>query len=350
VFGITTSGVACCAAGRSGQPVVNADQTVIIVWDAATRTQHFIRQASFKSEGDDFGFIVPSPTQPTLGETGDEAFRFLRKLTEPETKRVSQTSGGLGCGCAGAKLDMKAGGVTSAVTVLDQKAIAGYDAAVLEATSSDALVDWLRENDYAYSPEVAAWAQPYVEQGWKFTALKVAKDKGESANKDVATKALRLSFQTERPLFPYREPDSTASAKSLGASSRLLRIYFLAGGRYEGQLTESSPWTGRVAWANELAAADRKKTLELLGLPDAAAPDRLWLTEFEDNWPYAVAPADVYFARDDDQGSRRRDPIIEYVYSPWTSDLVMYGLLGLAIAHRLWRRCTRVKACPPRTT
>jgi len=56
--------LACCPAPRSGQAVVNADQTVILIWDAATKTQHFIRKASFKSEADDFGFLVPSPSKP----------------------------------------------------------------------------------------------------------------------------------------------------------------------------------------------------------------------------------------------------------------------------------------------
>ena len=58
---------ACCPAPPSGKPVVNADQTVLMIWDGATKTQHFIRQASFKSEADDFGFLVPTPTQPTEG-------------------------------------------------------------------------------------------------------------------------------------------------------------------------------------------------------------------------------------------------------------------------------------------
>jgi hypothetical protein len=65
---------ACCPAPPSGKAVVNADQTVLIIWDAATKTEHFIRQASFKSEADDFGFLVPSPTQPELDESGNEAF------------------------------------------------------------------------------------------------------------------------------------------------------------------------------------------------------------------------------------------------------------------------------------
>src|SRR5262245_64412453 len=79
---------ACCPAGPTGKPVVNADQTVIIIWDAATKMQHFIRKASFKSEADDFGFLVPSPSQPELDESGNDAFPYLLKLTEPEIKNV----------------------------------------------------------------------------------------------------------------------------------------------------------------------------------------------------------------------------------------------------------------------
>ena len=69
----------CCPAPRRGQPVVNADQTVILIWDAATKTEHFIRQASFKSEAEDFGFLVPSPSRPELDESGNEAFGFLSR-------------------------------------------------------------------------------------------------------------------------------------------------------------------------------------------------------------------------------------------------------------------------------
>src|SRR6185312_5209488 len=52
----------CCPAPPPGQHVVNADQTVILIWDAANQTQHFVRQASFKSQADNFGFLVPSPS------------------------------------------------------------------------------------------------------------------------------------------------------------------------------------------------------------------------------------------------------------------------------------------------
>ena len=59
-FCLASTAPACCPVPPRGKPVVNADQTVVILWDAATQTQHFIRQASFKSEADDFGFLVPT--------------------------------------------------------------------------------------------------------------------------------------------------------------------------------------------------------------------------------------------------------------------------------------------------
>src|SRR5262249_44595425 len=84
---------ACCPAPPSGKPVVNADQTVIMIWDAAAKTQHFIRKASFQSEADDFGFLIPSPSEPELDESGNEAFPLLAKLTEPETRKVARSRG-----------------------------------------------------------------------------------------------------------------------------------------------------------------------------------------------------------------------------------------------------------------
>ena len=340
---------ACCPAPPGGRPVVNADQTVIIIWDAATKMQHFIRQASFKSDADDFGFLIPSPSEPELSESGNDAFPTLLKLTEPEIKTMPRPTGGGGCGCCllGCA-DQAAPGLANkaepAVKVLQEKMVAGFHAKVLEAKTTQGLIDWLKENGYAYSPEVAAWAKPYVEQGWMITALKVAKEKDakkDPASKTVAAAALRMSFKTDRPLFPYREPDSTSAAKSLSANSRLLRIYFIGDARYKGELTKDDAWTGKVAWAGKLSAETRQKLLDRLKLPETTGPAEWWLTEFEDQWPYRVAPADLYFARDDVQTDVRREPIIRYVAAPWPTDITAYALAASLIVPpivRRWRR------------
>jgi hypothetical protein len=325
---------ACCPAPPRGRPVVNADQTVIIIWDADSKTEHFIRQASFKSDADDFGFLVPTPTEPSLDESGNDAFPYLLKLTEPEKVKVSRPSGG-GCACGGSA-GVK--GVRSDVRVLAEKLVAGFRAVVLEAESADALVRWLNEHGYAFSPEVEAWAKPYVEARWKITALRVAKDAKSNDQKTVAASALRMSFKTDRPLFPYREPDPTKQAALLGAKDRLLRIYFVGDARYRGELTEQVPWTGHVAWANELRPEDRKKLLGMLRLPETTGPAEWWLTEFEDPWPYQPAPADVYFARDGDQNPVKRPPVFEYTASALPTDVTAYAIGAVLLLPPVFRR------------
>ncbi|HLW68745.1 MAG TPA: DUF2330 domain-containing protein [Gemmataceae bacterium] len=329
---------ACCPAPPSGKPVVNADQTVIIIWDAATKTEHFIRKASFKSLADEFGFLIPTPAQPKLEESGNEAFSFLQRLTEPERQKQPRPRG-TSCSCdAGPESSVT---FSKAVNVLDEKLVAGFHAAVLEAQSAEALVGWLKENGYAFPPEVEAWARPYVEAGWKITALKVAKDKDAQDKPSVAASALRMSFKTDRPLFPYREPDSKNSAQALGAKQRLLRVYFLADGRFQGELTKEVPWTGKAAWANKLSPADRAKTLELLNLPATTGPAEWWLTEFEDPWPYRTAPADLYFSRSPNQNGIKRPPIIEYVSTSWPTDGAAYAIAGALVLPPLVRRIRR---------
>lgn len=345
----STSSDACCPAMRRGEQVVNADQTVIIIWDPVEKVQHFIRQASFKGDADDFGFLVPSPSQPELSESGNEAFPYLMKLTEPEIKTMKRSTGGGGCGlaCSDApEVASKSAPDAKSVTVLDQKRVAGFDAVVLETKSSEALVKWLKDHGYAFSPEIEAWAKPYVEKDWKITALKVAKkdDKGAKEEKNgkdhksVSAAALRMSFKTERPLFPYREPDYKSAADSLNPNGRLLRIYFLADGRYEGELTKDQKWTGTVAWAGKLDAEQRKKMLEHLKLPEKTGPAEWWLTEFEDRWPYKVAPADVYFGRDANQNSVRREPIVRYVSAPFPTDVGSYAIVAVIFLPAIWLR------------
>jgi hypothetical protein len=190
----------CCPAGRDGQPVVNADQTVVMIWDAEKKVQHFIRQATFRSEDTDVGFLVPTPSVPELEESGNDAFPLLAQFTAPEIKYLAKppARGGGGCGCGGVDPDLEARNAPAAgvVQVLAQKQVAGFDAQVLAATTSESLVEWLNAHGYSFSPEVATWAEPYIRDGWKITALQVARRAGETADggqTSGADRSLRLA-------------------------------------------------------------------------------------------------------------------------------------------------------------
>lgn len=290
-FGVAPSAFACAAVTIARGHVVNADQSVIMIWDRERKRQHFIRQANFKTDAPDVGFVVPSPSRPQLEESGNQAFASLKEITRPY---VTSPSFSIGCSVAsGVPLR------ESNVRVVEEKRVAGYDATVLTARSGKDLVAWLEKNGYPYSPAMAEWAVPYLGGDWHFTVLKVAK--GSLAAKEIKTSALRISFRTERPLFPYREPESALAKKKLDVTARLLRIYFIAGERYRGEIDGGRKWSGKAVWAGEITE-DRERLLRELKLPASTGPHKWWLTEFEDHWPYEKAAGDVYFSRDADQG------------------------------------------------
>lgn len=275
---------ACCAVAENGTPVVNADQTVILWWDRANQTEHFIRRASFRGGGDSVGFLVPSPSRPQLEESGDDAFPYLAKLTRP-----APSGGGFPLGCSVASPIAR-----NEVRVIEEKSVAGYNAVVLTAGSGDALLKWLASNSYAFGPETAAWAEPYVKNGWYISAMKIPKSKG-TGEKPTTASALRITFKTDKPLFPYREPDSRSDASRLGMKNRLLRIYFVGDVSYEGHFSTGQSWPAAVRYGSPLKESERSRLIQLLGLPSSAGPSKAWLTEFEHPWPYGIAPGDVYF-------------------------------------------------------
>jgi Uncharacterized protein conserved in bacteria (DUF2330) len=317
--------VACCAVAPDSRSVVNADQTVIMVWDAEKKTQHFIRQASFKSDAADVGFLVPTPSRPQLEESGDAAFATLRKITTP----MMQSKGmvvPLGCSAAAPR-------GKSSVVVVEEKRVAGFDATVLTAANGTDLANWLRDHGYSYSPQVAEWAHPYVAGGWMMVALKVAKPQDGRAQPNLAAAALRLSFKTERPLFPYREPESAVAAKKLGTSDRLLRIYFISDGQYRGTVGGDGAWSGRVVWSGDITR-HRAGLLRDLKLPADTGPAQWWLTKFDDQWPYARAAGDVHFSRTANQQVTQRSPAPD----GFQCDLALTGFLAMAALRPFRRR------------
>ena len=60
--------LACAVVPPVNQPVAIANESAIIIWDSANKTEHFIRRASFQTMAKDFGFLVPTPAQPELAE------------------------------------------------------------------------------------------------------------------------------------------------------------------------------------------------------------------------------------------------------------------------------------------
>src|SRR5215510_1917014 len=160
-------GRACAPVPRPGQYVRIAEESAIIVWDEETRTQHFIRRATFNTDAPDFGFLVPTPAEPALAEVNDSAFDHLeyfirpKEIVKTEFAGVDFTPTLFSYFLLSRSVRDSATNV-SAVRTLSTQRVAGYDAVVLEADNAAELNRWLGKHGYASTPSLTEWLAPYV--------------------------------------------------------------------------------------------------------------------------------------------------------------------------------------------
>jgi hypothetical protein len=318
----------CAALPPRGFSVEVAEESAIIYWDAAQNLQHFIRRASFKTDAKDFGFLVPTPTAPILVEAQDLAFRLLATITAPEIIYKTETRyvfrlplPEVVYKSAAAVDDARYVGAAAPVQVLHEQTVAGYDAAVLQASDASALKAWLEKNGYPTSPDLEEWLKFYIENRWTITAFKVSKDSSKGSNT-----AVHMTFKTDKPFFPYREPAGQRKGGTLG--SRLLRIYFLADASYSGKIGTSDEWPGWSVWSDKVEK-DAKALADALKLsPFTTTP---WLTEFEDRSSPRPGTDEVYFTQNKYKTAVHRPPDIRVTYQDVNlfGYVVLLGLVGL---------------------
>ena len=269
---------ACAAAPRRGEFIDVNSEEAIILYDAKTKTEHFIRRANFRTEAKDFGFLVPTPTKPELGETNSSIFVTLHSATAPrqvESGNVRRIVMKRNEPQAAAR----AGGAPGGPEILGKGQSAGYAYVILRADDVDGLKKWLQDNQYDSRPELIEWLKWYVDNKWIITAFKVLQE--PNSRNDRWAKSIRMSFSTDKPFYPYREPEDM---RTKAGGQRSLRVFYLGDSRVAGQLGGDGNWPGRTAWANALPEPSLNYMVDILGMPkDAAnesqgaemAPDRV---------------------------------------------------------------------------
>ena len=317
---------ACAPAPRHGERVDVAEESAVIVWDPTTKTEHFIRRATFTGEAREFGFLVPTPTVPVLARVDDDVFDRMQekttRRTEYRTEQVVDWTPLLFMPFVRSRKGEGAAGARPPVEVLSTQKVAGYDAAILGANDATALSQWLAGNGYATTPDLAEWLEVYVRQGWIVSAFKIDK---EADAITVRTSAVRMSFVTERPFFPYREPASQREGTSV---PRVLKVWFIGPERITGRVG-GQPWPGQMYWSESV------KDHEVGGVKVAPGAR---MTAFEDHATPRPGVDDLYFQRDADQREVVPAPLVETEVETThvPADLVLAPVL--VIASVLWRR------------
>ncbi len=323
---------ACAPAPPKGAEVRIADEEAVIVWDPATKTETFIRRAQFHSTARSFGFLVPTPTKPELGEAGDDLFAALADEIKPEL--VIDKSGTtfeiapvlLMCGGGAKKGEPEP---AAAVRVIQSAHVAGMNATTVEADDPAALAAWLGEHGFDASPELQAWLAPFVAQHWKITAFVIGTDQREGTQFETSTKSVKMTFTADAPFYPYSEPELPRNG-TMSSPPRMLRVFFVSDQRYTGRLGEG-PWTASTLFSAPVE------------FPPSRGIAGKRTTVFIDETPVRAGHDEVTFVPHKDQSEVRPPPFV--VKRPRHILIPVEGFVLVAIIAFLviWRK---VKARP----
>jgi hypothetical protein len=278
---------AACGAFFKRGPTVTVPslqvEQVLILHDPVKEQEHFIRQLSFRDAKEPFGFVVPTPSRPTVARVASSPFAELAKQFPPE--------GGLGLllglGGGGMSHSRRAGsGAAPAVTVLSKERIGSFTAFVLAATDASALERWLKENSFETTPESRAWLSHYVAVGFYFTAFRYEPD-AKVAGTTVKSETVRISFATPLPFYPYQEPVHPQPEANV---PRVLAVWFVSPERSipVANVTDDAGSHVRRPWAEDTThpatkAVDLRPSLgPLADLLPGAPGDALVMQTFED--------------------------------------------------------------------
>lgn len=274
--GSCAAAMACCVVTLSNSLVAMMDQTNIIVWEADTKTEHFIRNAKFATDAPNLGFIAPTPSIPKMEEVDPAAFETIRRaIVEFQTEARKRLPATLS----------KSSGSSPRPEVIQVANIAGFKAVTLKASNAQGLAIWMKENGFITTPSIQTWTEFYIKKGWYLTAFKVSTVQGRAE-----TGLVKLSFQTDRPFNPYYVPSYNIGAREPGSMGLL--VYFIAAGRYAPigkpplYVHSTSPLVGKPA-------TDVIAQLKLKSLPGETTVTTL----LDHAFPRSDSKDDVYFER-----------------------------------------------------
>lgn len=270
--------LACMPVGGPGGSVVLTNEDVVIVWDKEHGVEHFIRQAAFAGDGKEFGFIVPSPAEPEFAVADERVFSLLRS-------QIPRPSEPMSIGCAKAETMAVP---ASTVSVLRTEQVGDYKATVLKAADGAALSAWLHNNGFVTSPSTPEWLQGYAARNWVFTAFKFSGDLSQG----LETQAIRMSFKTDHPEYPYSMPRDDWAA----SGRKSMNVFFVSSSAVEGRYESSrAPWGATVRWSGPVQEDSIRDLAANLKLPASDLPASPTLTVFRSSGDANGYASDLYF-------------------------------------------------------
>jgi hypothetical protein len=169
-------------------------QKAIIVYDEEAGREDLILSVQLLGESSEAAWVVPVPSLPEVNAASAEWFSYLSDLTQPKiaTRYVPFPMMGGASEIATQK----------GVELLSREQVGVYDVSILSSDEPGALVEWLNDHGYSFPEEGEPILDAYVQEGWYFMATRVVP--GETAYVEGDVHPIRLSFDTDEPVYPMR--------------------------------------------------------------------------------------------------------------------------------------------------
>jgi hypothetical protein len=156
--------------------------------------EQLVISPGFEGAVGDFAWVVPVPSRPRVEVLEGAPFHELARLIAPAPP----------LNMAARAAPAAAKEMASEVRVLERRVVGDYDVSVLESTASDALLKWLRANEYHLPDRAAAPMQRYIKEGWTFVACRIRSAGAGAALRSGTLTPLRLIFPATKPVYPMR--------------------------------------------------------------------------------------------------------------------------------------------------
>lgn len=195
-------------------PSIRLDQQRAFLWRDGQK-EHMMLSVQYSGGTDEFAWVVPVETRPKVEVDKGAPFTELRRLTamRPVTRGVAPE----------ATMAAPGGGVQ----VLERKVEGPYDLAVLSASNSGGLYDWLKSNGFTVTRNVRGALDYYVERHYVFVAARIRpgdknREKLAERLRNGTIAPLHLSYRAEKLSYPLR-----VTAGNPGASE--MEVYVVNG-------------------------------------------------------------------------------------------------------------------------
>lgn len=183
-----------CACGAAyvpeGHTVEAGEEIAFLSWAEEGERERLEMLLGITTETPDLAVLVPTPTVPTVTQGDPERFDELSRLATPPPEKDWSPFEGDGVGAPPG----------DAPDVISRTVLEDVVATVIEGGDASGVAAWLRTNGYATKPELEPVIGDYLEEGWRFTVVKMRGDKPFDGYADPIV----LTFDTSSLVYPMR--------------------------------------------------------------------------------------------------------------------------------------------------